>query len=167
MLYEDVRGYMGYPEWMNWNILKKTVMYAPVHAGIKLGKDNVKNVWDFDTYPHWNPKMNWEPRPVYVVEAIPKFKDYPYSKMICYIDAESYAMIFKECYDRKGQLWKLIMNITNDSKNPRKEPLAIAGALAVDIQLEHATTFCWYTGKYNVGLTYQDFVPSVLTKHGH
>lgn len=166
MLYEDVRGYMGYPEWMNWKIVKKTTMYAPVHSGAKIGKGNFKQTWDFDTKPHWNPRLNWEPRPVYVVEIKPKFRDYPYSKMIAYIDAESFAMIFKECYDKKGQLWKLIMNITNGSKNPKTQPLAIAGALAVDLQAEHATTFCWYSGKMNVGLTTKDFSPTVLRKQG-
>jgi len=166
MLYEDVRGYMGFPEWMHWKIIKKTTMYAPVHSGAKIGKTAFKQSWDFDTAPYWNPRLKWEPRPMYVVEAKPKFRDYPYSKMICYIDAESFAMIFKECYDKKGQLWKVIMNLTNASINPRKYPLAIAGALAVDFQSEHATAFCWYSSKMNVGLKPKDFSPTVLRKLG-
>ncbi len=166
MLYEDVRGYMGYPEWMNWKVIKKTTMYAPVHADVKVGRNAFKETWDFENAPHWNPRLKWEPRPMYVVEATPKFRDYPYSKMICYIDAESFAMAFKECYDKKGQLWKVIMNITNKSPNPRKQPLAIAGALAVDLQAEHATTFCWYKGQMNAGLKPNQFSPTVLRKIG-
>ena len=166
MLYEDVRGYMGYPEWMHWKIVKKTTMYAPVHAGAVVSKEGYKQTWDFETKPYWNPRLKWEPRPVYVVEALPKFRDYPYKKMICYIDAESFAMIYKECYDKKGQLWKVIMNITNDSKNPRNEPLAIAGALAVDLQSNHATAFCWWNNKMNAGLKTNEFTPTILRKLG-
>ena len=166
MLYEDVRGYMGYPEWMHWKILKKATMYAPVHSGAVVSKSGFKQTWDFENPPYWNPRLNWEPRPMYVVEATPKFRDYPYKKMIFYIDAESSAIIFKECFDKKGQIWKLIMNITNDSKNPRTEPLAIAGALAVDLQSKHATTFCWWSGKMNAGLSPTEFTPTILRKQG-
>ena len=166
MLYEDVRGYMGYPEWMHWKILKKTTMYAPMHSGAVVSRTGYKKTWDFDNAPYWNPRVKWEPRSMYVVEVTPKFRDYPYKNMICYIDAESFAMVFKECYDKKGQLWKVIMNIFNDSKNPRKQPLSIGGALAVDLQSNHATTFCWYEGKMNVGLKPNDFTPTVLRKYG-
>jgi Protein of unknown function (DUF1329) len=166
MLYEDVRGYMGYPEWMHWKILEKTTMYAPVHAGVPLGKDKINQTWDFETAPHWNPTLNWEARPMYVVEAKPKFRDYPYSKMVFYIDAESFAIIFKECYDKKGQIWKIIMNVTNDAKNPRNQPLQISGSLTVDLQAEHATAFAWYSNKMNAGLKSNEFNPTVLRKMG-
>lgn len=166
MLYEDVRGYMGYPEWMHWKIIGKKTMYAPMHSGTKIGKNAFKQTWDFETAPHWNPYLKWEPRAMYVVEVTPKFPDYPYKKMICYIDADSFLMMFKECYDKKGQLWKVIMNFTNDSKNPRTQPLQLAGALAVDLQGDHATTFCWYNCRMNVGLTTKDFSPTTLRKIG-
>lgn len=166
LLYEDVRGYLGYPEWMHWKILKKTTMYAPMQAEVPVGRDKIKQTWDFDNAPHWNPRVKWEARPMYVVEVKPKFRDYPYSKMICYVDAETFIIPFKDCYDKKGNLWKVILNIANKSPNPRKVPLAIGGALAVDLQSQHATTFCWYDHKPNVGLNFNDFLPTVLRKSG-
>ena len=41
LLYEDVRGYMGYPEWMNWKLEGKKTILAPAHAGIPTGKKSV------------------------------------------------------------------------------------------------------------------------------
>lgn len=164
LLYEDVRGYMGYPEWMHWKLIGKGTYLAPMHSGLLPGKENVQKNFDFKNWPHWNPKMKWEPRPMYVVEAIPKFKDYPYSKMICYFDAELYYIIFKAVYDKKGQLWKVLLQAFNDSPDPKRFPPAIGTALAVDLQSEHATVFPWYEMKANVGLTPDTFSLTNLRK---
>jgi hypothetical protein len=166
LLYEDVRGYMGYPEWMNWKLKEKKTMYAPVHAGIKISKGAAESAWDFKTAPHWNFKAKWEPRPFYVVEAIPKFADYPYSKMVCYIDAETSYMMFKEAYDKKGQLWKVLVNVYNSSPDPTSQPPQVAGALVVDVQAEHATAFVWQDAKANVGLKPDQFSLTQLRKLG-
>jgi len=166
LLYEDVRGYMGYPEWMNWKLVGKGTYLAPMHAGLSYGKENIEKNFDFKNPPYWNPKMKWEPRSMYVVEAVPKFKDYPYSKMMCYIDAETYYMIFKSTYDKKGQLWKVLVQAFNDSPDPRKLPPAIGTALAVDLQSEHATVFPWYEMKANIGLDPKTFSLTNLRKMG-
>jgi len=166
LLYEDVRGYMGYPEWMNWKIIEKGTYMAPLHSGIPIGKNNVEQVFDFKTPPYWNFKAKWEPRPMYVVEAIPKFKDYPYSKMICYFDAENYYIIFKEAYDKKGQLWKMVLNAYNASPDPTKLPLGIGTSLVIDLQAGHATAFPWYSSKANIGLQPNLFTLASLRKMG-
>jgi hypothetical protein len=166
MLYEDVRGFMGYPEWMDWKILEKTTVLCSVHAGIPLGKEARDKVFDFKTWPHWNPKMKWEPRPVYVLEVTPKFTDYPYSKMIMYVDAETYYINMKEAYDKKGRLWKMQINAYNDSKNMNLYPLGIGTSLIIDLQSEHATAFPSYNFKANVGLKPSKFKVSTLRKMG-
>ena len=166
MLYEDVRGYLGYPEWQTWKLVKKTTMYAPMHTGIPYGEAAAKGAWDLDNAPHWNPRAKWEPRPIYVIEATPKFPDYPYSKMVFYIDAETFYIFAKECYDKKGLLWKVIMNLYNSSPSPTSKPLGIAGALAVDLLEEHATAFIWYSNQSNVGFKTHEFSASVLQKIG-
>jgi len=105
-LYEDVRGFMGYPEWMYWKLVKKTTMLMPQHAGIKYGKENAKANYDFDNWPHWNTKWQYEPRPVYILETKAKMSGYPYSKMIMVVDAENFTMPFKEAYDKRGSCGK-------------------------------------------------------------
>ncbi len=166
LLYEDVRGYMGYPEWMTWKIVDKKTMLLPMNAGISHGKDVVKNVYDFDKAPHWNFKGKWEPRPVYVVEAKAKFPDYPYSKMVFYIDAEMYYICVKDAYDKKGQLWKVLVNAWNKSPDPHSSPAPVGTSLVVDLQAEHATAFGWQKSLSNVGLTPDEFTLANLRKLG-
>jgi hypothetical protein len=166
MLYEDVRGYMGYAEWMSWEILEKKTMLLPMNSGVPHGKAQLEQVYDFQNAPHWNFKSKWEPRPVYVLQAKSKFNDYPYSKMIFYVDAESYYFVVKDAYDKKGQLWKVLINAWNRSKNPASEPPSIGTSLVVDLQEEHATAFGWYTAKSNVGLQPEAFTQAALSKAG-
>jgi hypothetical protein len=164
LLYEDVRGYMGYPEWMNWRILAKGTYLGPMNAGMPNGRARIKEVYDFENPPYWNFKSNWEPRPMYVVEATPKFSDYPYSKMVFYFDAESYYILFKDAYDKKGQLWKVLINAWNASPDPTRLPPGIGTSLVIDLQAEHATAFPWFSMKANVGLKPADFTLGSLRK---
>lgn len=166
LLYEDVRGYLGYPEWQNWKIIDKTTMLAPVHADMLYGKENIKKNFDLDNWPHWNPRMNWELRPVYVVEATSRIKNYPYSKMLFYFDAETCYILGKTTYDKKGQLWKVLINSYNQSPDERKLPPQIGTSTIVDLQSEHSTVFPFYESKINVGLTPDDFRQSNLRKLG-
>lgn len=166
MLYEDIRGYMGYPEWMNWKLVGERTILAPMHAGVEVKPDNFEKVFDSKNWPHWNPVFKWEPRPVYVVEATPKFPDYPYSRMVIYYDAESFFIVAKETYDKKGRLWKVIINALNDSPRPGELPPAFGASLAIDLQAEHATAFPWYGQKINVNFDPSFFSLSNLRKIG-
>jgi len=166
MLYEDVRGYMGYPEWMNWGKPEKKTLLLPMQAGVPMGKEARDKVFDFKTPPHWNPKLKWEPRPVYVVEAKPKFSDYPYSRMVFYIDAETYYILVKESYDRKGKLWKVMINAYNASHDMDRYPPGVGTSLTIDVQSEHATAFPSYNFKANVGLKPSKFTKESILKKG-
>jgi len=137
-LYEDVRGFMGYPEWMQWKLIGKQTALAPQHAGIKYGKDT-KSGLETEKWPHWNPKWQWEPRPVYVLEAKAKMSGYPYGRMVMFVDAEYFTMPYKEAYDKKGQLWKVIVPSNNASPDMNTKPYNYGGQWTVDLQSEHAT----------------------------
>jgi len=64
-------------------------------------------------------KMNWEKRPVWVVEGLPTgFSQYAYSKRIMYPDKEFWNMNFSEMFDSGGELWKVWWNIFNFAKKP-------------------------------------------------
>lgn len=166
LLYEDVGGYMGYAEWMNWRLVERRTMLLPMHAGLGTGKKARDKSFDFNTWPHWNPKMNWEPRAVYVVEATPRLEDYPYARMLLYVDAETNAVVFKEAFDKKGTLWKVILNAFNASPDMDEMPLSIATALAIDVQAEHASVFPSYTVEVNVGYDPRFFTEANLRKMG-
>ncbi|HOI12022.1 MAG TPA: DUF1329 domain-containing protein [Myxococcota bacterium] len=164
MLYEDVRGYMGYPEWMNWKLIGKKTILAPMHSGVRSGKQYRDQTFDFKTPPHWNFRSKWEPRPVYVVEATPKFRDYPYSKMVFYFDAETFLIPVKEAYDKKGKLWKIVINAYNDSPDMTKAPMTIGTSVTIDLQAEHATVFPSYNFTANTGLEPGKFTLTNLKK---
>ena len=164
LLYEDVGGYTGRPEWMNWKLLDKATLLAPVHAGVPVGKGREKEVYNFDDPPYFCPRMTWELRPMYVVEAVPKDPQYPYSRMVFTIDAESFHIYSKAAYDKKGALWKILINATNESPDPTAQPLAVALSLIVDLQAEHATAFFWHAQRNNIGLKPSLFTLASLRK---
>jgi hypothetical protein len=60
---------------------------------------------DVKNFPHWNPVQKWQPREVYVVEAIPP-AEHPYSRRVVYLDATLMRPYFAENYDKKGEFWK-------------------------------------------------------------
>lgn len=166
LLYEDVRGFMGYPEWMNWKLVGKKTMLMAMNADIKLGKENVNNTFSMDKWPHWNPKMKWELRPVYVVEVTAKLPDYPYKKMMIYYDAETFLITYKENYDKKGQMWKSILVGYNSPEDMDEGPPVYGMQLVIDQQAEHATAFPIYELKMNSNLNPDEFTESNLRKRG-
>ncbi|MCB9478021.1 MAG: DUF1329 domain-containing protein [Deltaproteobacteria bacterium] len=164
LYYEDIRGYSGRPEWMEWTIVKKTTMFAPVDAEVEYGPEAAEKTYDMKTWPHWNPNLKWQPRPVYVMQLTPKLKGYPYSKQLLYIDAESFYPFAKLAYDRKGNPWKVVIAATNQSPDPTSKPPTIATAFVVDLQSEHATLFPWFTNQANVGVDPNIFSLTTLRK---
>jgi len=166
LLYEDVRGYMGYPEWMNWKIIGKKTILMPFHCGAVPGKKNHKKVYDLDKKPYWNPKIKYEPRPTYIVEATPRFPDYPYSKMHIYIDAETYLIGYKEAFDKKGDLWKFLMVGYSESPDMDELPPVFGAHLVIDFQAQHATVFGLNKVIMNSDLDTKMFSLSALRKRG-
>jgi hypothetical protein len=166
LLYEDVRGYMGYPEWMNWKIKDKTTILMPVNAKVPLGKKNAEKVFDLKNPPHWNPTIQYEPRPTYVMEVTPKFPDYPYQRMIFYVDAETWAIVYKEAYDKKGDFWKMMLMGWNAPEDMDTHPPVLAVGLVVDLQAEHATLINMHKSDANLNLDPKMFTLSNLRKRG-
>jgi hypothetical protein len=165
-LYEDVGGYLGAAEWMNWKLVGQKTMLTPLHGGVKHGKDTKVN-FEADAWPHWNPKLKWEPRPVYVLEVTPKFSDYPYSRMLILVDAETYTIPYKEAFDKKGELWKIIINSPKNSEDLNTKPMDMGMGMAIDLQAEHATISSARSAKTNVGLDPELFTVNSLKKRGH
>jgi hypothetical protein len=165
-LFEDVGGYLGAAEWMNWKIVGQKTMLLPFNSGAKYGKD-VKAVYEVDKWPHWNPKVNWQPRPVYVVEVKPKLPDYPYSKFTLLVDAESFTVPFKEAFDKKGELWKIILGGGNPSPDPKTKPMMPGFGMAIDLQAQHATIVTMRKHTPNVKLNPSEFTVAKLKARGH
>ena len=91
----------------------------------------------------WNPKQPWEPREVYVVEAtLPE--EHIYSKRVYYVDAKVWVPFMGECYDKRGELVKMLVNSNrpvkgNDAVN--SWGLEEADGYSIDYKRNHATIF--------------------------
>ncbi len=166
LLYEDVRGYMGYPEWMHWELKAKTTLLMPVGAEVPLGKNNDAQVFDTKAPPYWNPKLLYQPRPTYVLEVKPKFPDYPYQRMVFYIDAETYVIVYKEAYDKKGDFWKMMLMGWNVPADMNTHPPVLSVGQVVDLQAEHATLINMHKSEANLNLDPKMFTLSNLQKRG-
>lgn len=55
--------------------------------------------------PHWNVVDDWEPRDVFIVEAVPP-DEHPYSRKVLYVDAQDFVPYLTEMYDKSGTHWK-------------------------------------------------------------
>jgi hypothetical protein len=170
MLWEDIRGYSGHPEWYTWTLVRKATILAPMHAGVTFGKKAVKSTFDTCKAPHWNPGVAWEPRPVYVLEGTPKMdtglSPHPYGKVVMYVDAETYLVPLKVAYDRKGKLWKVILHAWNQSPSPDRLPPPLGLALAVDLKRGSATAFAPFESSSNLGMRSTDFTEGRLRALG-
>lgn len=166
MLWEDIRGYSGHPEWYRWTLAGKATILAPMHAGTTYGAKARNLTVDVKGEPHWNPDLLWEPRPVYVLEGVPKMNTglspHPYGKVVMYVDAESFLVPLKVAYDRKGNLLKVVLHAWNESPDPDRLPPPLALALAVDLKHASATAFLPRTSESNLGLPAGDFTEGRL-----
>ena len=74
--------------------------YAPIQLGYQ--------VKGWQGAP-WAPVSGvWYPRPVWIVEAMPRDKFYNYGRMHYYVDKETYNIWFKEIYDKADTYWKTL-----------------------------------------------------------
>lgn len=166
MLFEDIRGLSGHPEWWDWTLIGTRTILAPMHAGVRLGPGETETAVDFETPPHWNPRIQWEPRPVYVVEGRPKFWTSLYGRVVLYVDAETFLAPLKEGWGRDGALRKVVVHAFNAATDEGAEPPPLALALAVDLRRRHATLFATWETRANVGLPPSDFTQAAVLRMG-
>lgn len=145
-LNDEISIYSPYPIWYpSYKLLGKRWMLAVVHSpmGWQPNASDPFPVIDTKNPPYWNPRQVWEPREVYVVEAtLPE--EHVYSKRVYYVDTETWIPFFGECYDKRGELVKLLMNTNrpvkgNDAVN--SWGLEETSGWAIDLRRMHATVF--------------------------
>jgi hypothetical protein len=173
-------GYAGQLAWMDWKFLGEKEVLAAFntrHFPVKWAEGAAD--WAFDDV--------WEKRSVWVVEGTSKLPQYAFSKRVLYVDKDIYAVPYSDMFDRAGQLWKIWIN--NFAFRKEAFPGAAisyeedtpfpAGAVMVDIQLEHATKaslpshrfpgetgWYWHQGDKH-GTTEDQFTIAELISSGH
>ncbi len=87
--------------------------------------------------PYWNLNgNNFEPREVYVIEAITP-SVHPYSKKVLYMDVKYPRFYYAEAYDRKGEFWKFLE--FHSYYNAAGGDVRTTASAVIDFQRNHAT----------------------------
>jgi len=134
-------GYNGQIAWMTFRLLGQRTVLATMHAENTPIKWQDPEDWLYDDV--------WEPRNVYVIEAVSKLPQYAYGKRVLFVDKEGWLIPYSDSYDRAGQLWKIWVNLWGDRKKampngplpPYEDAMPfLNGTVTFDIQLQHCTS---------------------------
>ena len=135
-------GYAGNIAWMDWKFLGEKTILGCIHA------DNYPVKWGTGS-SDFAFEDKWEPRNVWVVEAVSQLPQYAYGKRVIFVDKEGFFIPFSDIYDKAGQLWKVWVNDFKVAKEPYAgapadgqypyETLFTPSITMVDVQLDHAT----------------------------
>jgi hypothetical protein len=135
---DSLYGYNGHIAWMTYRLLGERTVLATMHGR------NVPVKWQDPE--DWVYADVWEPREVWVIEAVSKFPQYGYGKRILYIDKEGWVVPHSDIYDRAGQLWKIWLNMFSYKKQEapgthvyEDEQAFHHGIVCYDMQLSHST----------------------------
>lgn len=161
---EDARGYSGFVEWQKWKLSGKKTILGSMHADMPNTPEGHAQAFELKSSPYVNFTVPWEPRPVYVVEAQSKYPQYPYGKMVFYIDAETNLVLLKEGYDRKGNLWKTIVLVYN--AHQAGLPPDLRALHVIDHRIRHATLFYLWNWRYNdPSISLNDFTITAMRRN--
>ncbi|MCU1719043.1 DUF1329 domain-containing protein [Pseudomonas sp. 5P_3.1_Bac2] len=146
-LSDDIEIFNAHPSWYpEYKLLGKRKMLVVAHSTQTPWDAKAKGnaefpIVDLANAPHWNPNDSWEPRDVWVIEAVTP-PEHPYGKKVMYMDTQFPRFYQAEAYDRKGQFWKW-MNYHLKTINLADGDTAIASAagFTIDYQRRHGTVF--------------------------
>lgn len=173
---DDFSIFGGYPTWYRgFRLLdKRTILVVANSAGPSWVdtaaslRDEFPHI-DLASAPHWNPLNDWEPREVYVVEAIPP-SEHPYGRKIIYIDAENWIAYFGEAYDHQNSFWKGFLQgirVWPNELGPDQKVVWVDWGSTFDFRRNHATTFTSHQSwTFSAPLTEEDVSLAVLEAQG-
>ena len=112
------------------------------------------------------PRLQWELRPTYVVEATPK-QTHVYGKKIIYLDEVTFKSRIVEMYDHQMKLWKhwligctLIKGADGNNYSCTTFPHGY------DFQIDHMTRLTTQTPAYNTGVKVEDYTLKKMLEMG-
>ncbi|WP_010325229.1 DUF1329 domain-containing protein [Marinobacterium stanieri] len=172
-LQDDIEVFNANPTWYKeYRMLGKRHILTAAHGvNSAWNPDGGNDAESFPTLdlskaPYWNFNQDrYEPREVYVIEAIPP-EEHPYSKKVLYIDTEYPRIHMGEAYDKKGDFWKMFQfhSYPNVAEDGSVDVRTTSGA-TIDFKRNHATVFFPDTNTWSTntpGLEADDVSLSVL-----
>jgi hypothetical protein len=151
LMIEDFEGYNARVSDMKWKYLgtKNILMPFYYHNELTLSNEFVEpdgyKFVEFGGHGGCFPRITWQLRKVYIVEADPVNEGHPIGKRILFIDAQRSTINRALIYDKKGDLWKIF---TIGKAHPdhhlavnKGSGIAIDDSFSmVDVQSNHCTT---------------------------
>jgi hypothetical protein len=154
--WDDYRGFSGKVSDSNWKMIGKKELLMPYHSPTTNPRSKGKI---------FNPDdCRYELRPVWVVEGTSKEKDYVYSKRRIYFDADSWAILSTESWDRRGAMWKT-QEIAYGVDNKRHN-MFISNQIMYDLIGKTSTQIVNFKQHLNLGLKESAFTESSLRTTG-
>lgn len=159
------------PSWYaQWKLVGKRWILGSAHSTIQVSSDTSNRFPMIDTSkaPYWNVLDDWEPREVYVVEAIPG-PGHLLSRKVQYYDADMNApmLYWQEFYDKKNELWRIEnCNYRPTQRNDGTTSQTVSYVPVWDLQRLHATiVFADPQGRHNFdGAKAADFAPDAIPR---
>ena len=142
LMWENFDVFNGNPTNYTAKLLEQKEMLA-VHNGYPKGE------W-IDGKHLAGPNDYYQKVNVHILELTPKDPDFPFSKMMLYVDSKTWMPYYGEWYDKEGKLYIFSIFQYVPGKNGIFCPVVMNH---VDMQAIHSTGYCVTNPKYNVGLT--------------
>ncbi len=106
--FDDMNSFGGLVPEYQWKCLGEKDILAPVNT-TKLGYP-VNPDMDFGPYGLSFASDRWEVRRVFGVRFYPNREDHPYDHKDIFIDKQTSKSLYSFAYDRKNELWKVMMH---------------------------------------------------------
>ncbi|MCP4042699.1 MAG: DUF1329 domain-containing protein [Gammaproteobacteria bacterium] len=150
LMIEDFEGYNGRISDMKWsfkgvrNILLPFYNHNEMELTDEFQEPDFKYI-DYHGQGGCFPKITWQLRKVYQIEAVPTDPNHPVSKRVMYMDAQTATLPRIVIYDRAGEMWKTwFINETHSDThlpvNKGKDISVYDGFSMMDLQAMHCTT---------------------------
>lgn len=116
ILPDDFLGYAGRIIDMDWKYIGSTYVLLPMYRYDQIVVTETRASRSDYRFAHFHgkgmcfPDITWQLRYAHVVEGFPSIDDYPVSKRVMYVDAQTYYPALVRSYDEDGRFWKLAIN---------------------------------------------------------
>ena len=148
---EDFEGYNGRISDMKWTFKGTSDILLPFydHNAMALtdefGEQEGYRYIDYGGQGRCFPKITWQLRKVYRLEAVPRDLSHPMARRVIYMDAQTAAFPRILIYDRGGKLWKtMFINVSSADAhlpvNKAKDIGVYDGFSMIDLQAMRCTT---------------------------
>jgi hypothetical protein len=147
-LNDDLYGWNARPVWyQKFTLLSKRWILTIGDADPKTwdaAKKGTLEEWpqvNLKDPPYWNSIGKWQPKEVYVVEAIAP-TEHPYSKKILYMDVRVPKLYQVEMYDKQAKIWKHnILHVARITAEDGYHAYSSIQGVIADFKLKHASSF--------------------------